>query len=155
MGTKQCFHSTAGCMSPHQKNDDQNCWNPPMVPDSGRYKVLAETVSCCRTCCQCLRSGRNRAWKVGLQAHLTMCGCYLPQSHPRGSPALPCGVAYVSCQPSEDPQSWTELLGSALPASASPWALPACSSLELGSLVLAGGFGLLNQAATFCAPSLS
>ena len=127
-----------------------------MVPDSGRSKVLAETVPCCRTTRHWLRSGRNRAWKLGLKPRATTYRCYLPQADPWGSCVLPCGMADVSCQANEGPQSWTEHLGSAVAASTSPhWTVPAWWSLELGSIILAGGFWMLKPTPSFCADSLS
>lgn len=126
------------------------------MSDSGRSKALAETVLCCRTTFHWFRSGRNRAWKLGLKPRTTICGCYLPLTDPRGSCILPCGVAYISCQTNEGPQSWTEHLGSAVAASTSPhWTVPAWWSLELGSIILAGGFWMLKQTLHFCAHSLS
>lgn len=120
-------------------------FKPPMVPGSGRGKALAETVSCCRTTCHWLRSGRNRAWKLGLKPWTTIYGCYLPQADPWGSHVLPCGTAYVSCQAKGGPQSWTEHLGSAVAASTSPyWTVPAWCSVELGPNILAGGFWMLT-----------
>lgn len=85
-----------------------------------------------------------------------MQGCYLPQTDPRGSRFLPCAMAHVSCQTHRGLQNWTEHLGSAVAAGTSPhWTVPAWWSLQLGAIVLAGGFWMLNQTSHFCAHSLS
>lgn len=86
------------------------------------WKIQSAGRDCvmCRATCQCLRSGRNRAWAVGLQAHLmTCCGCVLPPIP--GALLLFHPVAWlVNCHTNE---GLTECLGSALPPSASHWAL--------------------------------
>lgn len=123
--------------------------------NSGRSKALAGTVLCCRTTYHCLSCGRNRAWKLGLKPWTRIYGCYLPQADPWGSHVVPYGVAYVSCQANEGPQSWTEHLGSAAAASASHWTVPSWLSLELGSIMLAGGFWMPNQTLLLYAHSFS
>lgn len=111
-------------------------------------------LSCCRTTCYWPENGR--AWKLDFRPQPQIYRYYLPQTDLWVSHVLPCGIACVSCQTNEGPQSWTEYLDSAKSASTSPhWPVPAWWSLEFGSIILAGSFWMLNPAPPVCGYSLS